>query len=102
MQEVPALRPLSVGDIIDRTIRLYRTNFVLFFVVAALPTLIVEVLQRAFGLTQTFDLSDFTTALSTPGGTVILPRQLQPANPIAAFVVGSYAISRGIRKLGAK
>jgi len=44
MQEVPALRPLSVGDIIDRTIRLYRTNFVLFFVVAALPTLIVEVL----------------------------------------------------------
>jgi MFS family permease len=101
MQEVPALRPLSVGDIIDRTIRLYRTNFVLLFVVAALPTLIVEVLQRAFGLTQTFDLGDFTSALNTPGGTVILPRQLQPANPIAAFVVGLLSFALFIVQFGA-
>jgi hypothetical protein len=88
MQEVPALRPLSVGDIIDRTIRLLRANFVLFFVVAALPTLIVEVLERAFGLSQTFDLNDFTSAISTTGGAVALPRQLQPADPIAATVIG--------------
>src|SRR5205085_2497870 len=88
MQEVPALRPLSVGDIIDRTIRLFRANFLLLFAVAALPTLIVEVLQRTFGLSQTFDLSDFTSALNAPGGTVALPRQLQPVDPIAASVVG--------------
>jgi hypothetical protein len=101
VQEVPALRPLSVGDIIDRTIRLYRANFVLFFAVAALPTLIVEVLERAFGLTQTFNLNDFTSALSTSGGAVVLPRQLQPANPIAAFVVGLVAFALFIVQYGA-
>ena len=101
MQEVPALRPLSVGDIIDRTIRLFRANFVLFFSVAALPTLIVVVLERAFGLTQTFDLSDFTSALSSPGGTVVLPRQFQPADPIAAFIVGLVSFALFIIQYGA-
>jgi hypothetical protein len=101
MQDVPALRPLSVGDIIDRTIRLFRSNFVLFFGVAALPTLIVEVLQRAFGLTQTFDLSDFSSALNAPRGTLVLPRQLQPADPIAAFVVGLVSFALFIVQYGA-
>src|SRR6266404_3289623 len=101
MQEAPALRPLSVGDIIDRTIRLYRVNVVLFFAVAALPTLIVEVLQRAFGLSQTFDLNDFTTAFSTPGGTATFPRQFQPANPVAALVVGLVAFILFVAQYGA-
>ena len=101
MQEVPALRPLSVGDIIDRTIRLYRANFVVFFAVAALPSLIVEVLQRAFGLSQTFDLNDFTSALSTPGRTVALPRQLQPVDPVAALVVALVSVVLFLVQYGA-
>jgi hypothetical protein len=101
VQEAVALRPLSVGDIIDRTIRLYRANVVLFFAVAALPTLVVEVLQRAFGLSQTFDLNDFTSAFSAPGGTATFPRQLQPANPIAALVVGVVAFTLFVAQYGA-
>lgn len=101
MQEAPALRPLSIGDIIDRTIRLYRSNVVLFFAVAALPTLVVEVLQRAFGVSQTFDLNDVTSALSTPGGTATFPRQLQPVNPVAASVVGLVAFVFFVAQYGA-
>jgi len=39
------LRPLSLGEILDRTFTLYRRNFLLFLGVAALPHLLVLVLN---------------------------------------------------------
>ncbi|HEV2249303.1 MAG TPA: hypothetical protein VGT60_02215 [Candidatus Limnocylindria bacterium] len=75
MQEAPVLRPLSVGDIIDRTLRLFRANALLFVAIAVLPSLIVEVLQRATGVSQTFDLNDIRATLTAPPGQVpVLPR----------------------------
>jgi hypothetical protein len=44
------LRPLSLGEILDRTFSLYRRNFVLFLGINALPQLLI----LAFNLAQTF------------------------------------------------
>ena len=41
------LRPLSLGEILDRTFSLYRRNFLLFIGIAALPHLLVLVLNIA-------------------------------------------------------
>jgi hypothetical protein len=92
VQEAPVLRPLSVGDIIDRMLRLLRADPVLFIGIAAIPTLVSDVLQRAVGLTQTFDVSQFTAALNTPGATPTFPQQLQPINPGLAAVVAVVSV----------
>jgi hypothetical protein len=45
------LRPLSIGEILDRTFSLYRRNFLLFIGIAAIPQLLVlafQLLQTAF------------------------------------------------------
>jgi hypothetical protein len=39
------LRPLSVGELLDRTFSLYRRNFLLFFGISAIPHLLVLALQ---------------------------------------------------------
>ncbi len=52
------LRPLSVGEIIDRSFTLYRRNFVLFFAISAIP----HILTLATGLVQTFFISDLSAA----------------------------------------
>ncbi|OLD18896.1 MAG: hypothetical protein AUI91_09650 [Acidobacteria bacterium 13_1_40CM_3_56_11] len=39
------LRPLSIGELLDRTFSLYRRNFLLFIGIAALPQLLVLALQ---------------------------------------------------------
>jgi len=41
------LRPLSVGEILDRTFSLYRRNFLLFIGISAIPQLLVLAMQLA-------------------------------------------------------
>ena len=102
MQEAPVLRPLSVGDIIDRMLRLFRANPVLFLGIAVLPDLIVEVLQRASGLSQTFDLNDFSSAFSTSAGrSATLPRQFQQVNSGLALAVIVVALVFSVIQAGA-
>jgi len=45
MNESP--RPLSLGEILDRTAQLYRQNFLLFVKVAAVPSLVIAVTNEA-------------------------------------------------------
>jgi hypothetical protein len=45
-----ALRPLTLGEILDRTFQLYRRNFVLFAGIAALPMLVLLVCGVAAGI----------------------------------------------------
>lgn len=47
------LRPLSLGEILDRTFSLYRRNFILFLGIAALPNLLVLGLNLAGTLVST-------------------------------------------------
>jgi len=101
MQEAPVLRPLSVGDIIDRVLRLIRANVLLFVGIALIPDLIVEVLQRVAGLNQTFDLNDLGTVIGSPGGSPVLPRQLRPVNAGAAAAVVIVSITISIVQAGA-
>jgi hypothetical protein len=41
------LRPLTIGEVLDRTFTLYRTNFLLFIGIAAVPQLLVLALSLA-------------------------------------------------------
>lgn len=87
-----------MGDIIDRMVRLLRANAILLFGIAVLPSLIVSVLQRSVGLSQTFDPKDFTDLL-TPGAP--LPRQFQLANASALIVVGVVSGAISLVQIGA-
>jgi hypothetical protein len=87
VQEAPILRPLSVGDIIDRMLRLLRADPVLFIGIAAIPTLVSDVLQRIVGLTQTFDVSQFTAVLNNPGATPTFPQQQSVNGGLVTVVV---------------
>jgi MFS family permease len=101
VQEAPVLRPLSVGDIIDRMLRLFRANPVLFLTIAVLPDLVIEVLQRATGLSQTFDINDFSAAFTTSGATNTIPRQFQQAPSGAAIAVAIVAAFVSVIQIGA-
>lgn len=48
-----ALRPLSLGELLDRTFHLYRSNFGLFVGIAAVAYLPLFVIRVGFGLLQT-------------------------------------------------
>jgi hypothetical protein len=87
MQEAPVLRPLGVGDIIDRTLRLIRANIVLFATIAVIPALIVEILQRASGLSQTLAVNDFSSLLDPARAGSFPSRQITPANGAAVVAV---------------
>src|ERR671924_134165 len=41
------LRPMSTGQVLDRTFNLYRRNFVLFFGIAMLPPALLMLMQLA-------------------------------------------------------
>jgi len=72
MQDAPTLRPLGVGDIIDRVIRLLRTRPMLYVLIAGLPALVVAVVDRLVGISRTFDLNDFIPTVG-PSGQPVAP-----------------------------
>ncbi len=94
MQEAPVLRPLSVGDIIDRVLRLIRANIVLFIGIALIPDLLLEILQRVSGLSQTLDPNDLRV-LFDPSSGPVASRQFQAPNTgaVIAVVIVSIAVS---------
>jgi hypothetical protein len=49
------LRPLSLGQLLDQTFNIYRTNFVLFIGISAIPNLAWLALQLGFGGVIRFD-----------------------------------------------
>jgi hypothetical protein len=55
MAELTILEPISTGDVIDRSVRLYRKNFIPLVSVVAVPTLIyyVSAMMVSFGYAQT-------------------------------------------------
>ncbi len=82
------LRPLGVADMIDRVIRLIRANFVLLAVIAALPQLVIEVMQRATGLSQTVDINSWTQLFDPRAVTAAPPTRVVTVNgPLGAVVL---------------
>jgi hypothetical protein len=77
--EIAELRPLSLGELLDRTFTLYRGNFWLFVGIMALPA--------ALGIPATFLLLQVNSALG------ITPGSPTPPNPAALFaLLGWYAL----------
>jgi hypothetical protein len=63
------LRPLSTGEILDRTFTLYRRNFLLFLGISAIPHVLVLVLNLV-RVSLTFSSSSLTRVTMHPGGAV--------------------------------
>ena len=96
------LRPLSLGEILDRTFSLYRNHFALFIGITAIPQLLVLALHLAqlfiFGYVGTTSVDPARTALS--GGmaaTAVLSGLLAAIVYIAAYLFAQggtvYAVS---------
>jgi hypothetical protein len=69
------LRPLSLGEILDRTFSLYRNNFVLFIGIAAIPQLAVlayHLAQVWLSATPVVSRDPARTALSPGAGAFVL------------------------------
>jgi len=87
MSEVD-LRPMTLGEVLDRTFKLYRSNFWLFAGIIALPyllILLVEVVSAAFG----------STSRNAQGVPQISPSLLAGALAGGAVVGILYAIMAG-------
>ncbi len=85
------LRPLSTGELLDRTFFLYRTNFALFIGIFALPHLVVLAYQ-CVGLTLQNSRPQLTRALFTMVwglGTLLLTSIVSAASQAATVVAVS-------------
>src|SRR5262249_42138586 len=76
MGDVTILEPMSIGDIIDRSVRLYRRNFAPLIAVAAIPSLIGCFASTMFW----FGYSAMLRSASTGSG-------MSPAS-VSAFAAG--------------
>src|SRR5688572_17222696 len=66
MRMTPGLRPLTTGQVLDRSFRIYRHNFALFAGISAVPQLSMLVLQLILlGLTTYGFGGGITLALTT-------------------------------------
>jgi hypothetical protein len=83
------LRPLSLGEILDRTFTLYRRNFLLFFGITALPQLLV----LGFNLCQVLFTGRPTTPKVMSGTTIGLGILLGLVGFIVYFV--AYLFTHG-------
>jgi hypothetical protein len=75
MANFTILEPMSTGDVIDRTVRLYRRNFTPMVAVVAIPTLIGYLSSMMFWFGYTRLLPDLESQSSTPefdGGALIM------------------------------
>ena len=50
MEQAPILRPLGIGDIVDRVFGMYRARPLLFLVVSAIPYLVLAILLALLGV----------------------------------------------------
>lgn len=94
-----ALRPLSLGELLDRTFSLYRKNFVLFFGISMLPAamvLVISVLQSALLSNQRNAANAAAAAniavIAGVSGLAVL---------IAYFVGSAFSQAAGIRAVSA-
>jgi hypothetical protein len=87
------LRPLSIGELLDRTFSLYRRNFLLFIGIAAIPHLLV----LAVKLAQVAVMPVVAKVATEPPAAElqVASRALAPGNPLAfaAFALLAAVIS---------
>ena len=99
MANFTILEPMSTGDVIDRTVRLYRRNFTPMVAIVAIPTLIGYITSMMFWFGYTRMLPDLESPASTPefdGAAMIMMGLGMIGYPIwfFAMVVTVAALSR--------
>ena len=67
---IPFLRPMTLGEVLDQAIRLYRRNFVTFIGIIAIPYIPLTLIQT--GLTY-LSSSSMTSILDSPSPTFSIP-----------------------------
>jgi hypothetical protein len=92
------LRPLSLGELLDRTFQLYRQHFMLFVGIVALPQLVLLTAQLAGTLVGTFPprglsfawiwlfalaVVSLFAAMMIQGATIVAVSQLQLGRPVS-------------------
>jgi len=82
-----ALRPSTLGEILDRTAQLYRRNFWLFAGTAALPMVIIFVLALAVLPAGIFAIPGIAGSASSAGGTANVATMIQGFAFIIAFLI---------------
>jgi hypothetical protein len=109
----PDLRPMSIGEILDRTASLYRENFVLFFGIAAVPHLLMmawtlprltHTLSRTLSPTQRFEQTMLSLALFVVDAHVVyFFAQGATAYAVSELYLGRrISILTSIRRLGTR
>ena len=89
LSHIPVLRPLSVGQILDRAFRLYRGNFLTFLA-------IVGVVQLPLALVQVFNAAAAQSDSPTFAGLVAILAILLLLAGILANQIASAALSRAV------
>src|SRR5271155_5233233 len=88
------LRPLSTGEILDRTFTLYRRNFLLFLGIAAIPHVLVLVLNLV-RVSLTF--SSLPAVTLHPGHAAAAPAAMPSLTGIVAgAIIGKFGGGGGL------
>ncbi len=93
----PTLRPLGVGDIVDRTIGLYRASPGLFLVLAALPYVVLAIVS--LGLNLAFVRTTPFTTLPTNIFDPTNPTSFTSFTPSELSGLVTYAVVIGVVSL---
>jgi hypothetical protein len=87
-----ALRPLTTGELLDRTFSLYRSNFVLFVGISAIPSLVSLAVQLV-NVALTGQLGSSPTAAGCLGMVVWMPILLVVTLAVSAASQGATVIA---------
>ena len=92
---VPALRPLGVGDVIDRAITVYRRRPLLFIALSAVPSLALGIGAAILGLVFAGAFAPLAPVLAGSGAAdpVVLGRLATAIGSVVVFVVIFLVIS---------
>lgn len=88
LAEAPQLRPLGVGDIVDRVFALYRSRPLMFLAVAAVPYLLLFVLIAGLGLA----FATTVLALGAPLADIAAGRVPDLARPAVAAAIATAVV----------
>jgi hypothetical protein len=88
------LRPLTLGEILDRTAQLYRSRFLMFLGISVIPTGVIVVLACIFGLTFAWWYSAALESTASRAVFVLMPIALLAALLFIALPV--YLVSTAL------
>jgi hypothetical protein len=96
--EAPQLRPLGIGDIVDRVFSMYRQRAILFIALSAVPYLALFLVIGGIALSLAPQLAPLASFFASFANTSTAPRNLSvtPAEGAALFTLVVVAVVAGL------